>query len=322
MSAVSVIIPTFNRSHILPEAIESVLRQTYPRLELLIVDDGSTDDTGEVVSSFKDDRIRMIRHPKNAGVSTARNTGLAEAKGDFVSFLDSDDLWMPEKLALELSFLAEHRDADAIFTDLEFRTPDSSLSTVASCPEFSRFLGGVGPCDAVMVPQRVMYLCMLQEMPIRIPAATFRRERLRTDWKFREDWRSGEDWEFLLRFSRRHMWAYVNRLLVVARRGKDSTLACHQTADALFLTSMFIQEKRSLDDDPEAYAAVRRAIASHSDRLGYFYWEDGKTLLSMKAYLRGFRESGNVRLLYKALMRPIPRSFRAKVKQYVGPLGL
>jgi glycosyltransferase involved in cell wall biosynthesis len=321
MTAVSVIVPTFNRGYILPDAIKSVLAQTYPHFEIVVVDDGSTDDTIEVVAKFKDERIRVVRHSKNAGVSAARNTGLTSANGEFISFLDSDDLWAPDKLALELKFFAEHFDTDAIFSDAEFQGAGLTSSAVAGCAEFLRFLRGVGARDGVMVPPRAMYLCMLQEMPIRIQATTFRRERVQGGWRFREDWRSGEDWELLLRLARTLRFAYIDRPLVVMRSMSDSTLGRHQTADARFLTNMFIQEKRSLDSDPEARAAVRRAIASHSDRLGYFYWEDGETLLSMKAYLRGFRESGNVRLLYKALMRPIPRSFRAKVKEYVGPLA-
>jgi glycosyltransferase involved in cell wall biosynthesis len=97
---VSVVIPTYNRANILPRALESALAQTYDHLEVLVVDDGSTDNTAELVAQYAelDNRVRYLRQPQNAGVSAARNRGLREARGDFVAFLDSDDEWFPAKL--------------------------------------------------------------------------------------------------------------------------------------------------------------------------------------------------------------------------------
>lgn len=95
---VSVIIPTYNRAHLIPRAIQSVLSQTYRDFELIVVDDGSIDNTEEVVKSFDDERIRYIKHERNKGVASARNTGIKIAKGKYVAFLDSDDEWFPNKL--------------------------------------------------------------------------------------------------------------------------------------------------------------------------------------------------------------------------------
>ncbi len=98
MPAVSVIIPAYNCSVYLPEAIESVLTQTYTDIEIIVVDDGSTDDTPEVVAPYLD-RIRYIRQ-SNKGLPAARNTGIRASGGEFVALLDGDDSWLPEKLAL------------------------------------------------------------------------------------------------------------------------------------------------------------------------------------------------------------------------------
>ena len=95
---VSVIIPTYNRAHLVGRAIRSVLNQTYQDFELIVVDDGSTDNTGEVVRSFNDDRIKCIRHEENKGGGAARNTGIRAAWGEYIAFLDSDDEWLPENL--------------------------------------------------------------------------------------------------------------------------------------------------------------------------------------------------------------------------------
>jgi len=93
---VSVIIPTFNRGYIVAEAIESVLSQTYRDFEIIVVDDGSTDNTREVLEPYRD-RIRYF-YQENKGVAGARNKGIEESRGAFIAFLDSDDIWLPEKL--------------------------------------------------------------------------------------------------------------------------------------------------------------------------------------------------------------------------------
>ena len=98
MPTVSVILPTQNRAEMLKRAVKSVLAQTYQDLELMIVDDGSTDDTDEVIASFQDPRIRVVRHQKARGASAARNTGVAHSYGELIAFLDDDDEWLPTKL--------------------------------------------------------------------------------------------------------------------------------------------------------------------------------------------------------------------------------
>ena len=99
---VSVIIPTYNRSHLVGRAIQSVLNQTFTDFELIIVDDASTDNTKEVVESFNAPRIRYIRHEQNKGGGATRNTGIEAAYGEYIAFLDSDDEWLPRKLEKQL----------------------------------------------------------------------------------------------------------------------------------------------------------------------------------------------------------------------------
>jgi glycosyltransferase involved in cell wall biosynthesis len=102
---VTVIIPTFNRASIVGRAIRSVLGQTYPNWELFVVDDASTDGTEREVRNYSDKRITYIRLHQNRRVSAARNTGIRSAQGEYVSFLDDDDEWLPEKLAKEVEVL-------------------------------------------------------------------------------------------------------------------------------------------------------------------------------------------------------------------------
>ena len=103
---VSVIIPVYNRAVKVQRAIQSALAQTYAELEIIVVDDGSTDQTYQVVDAFQDARIKLVRQVHNLGAAAARNTGMRTASGKFIAWLDSDDEWKPEKLELQLAALS------------------------------------------------------------------------------------------------------------------------------------------------------------------------------------------------------------------------
>ena len=105
---VSIIMPSYNTAPYIEETIQSVLNQTYTNWELIIVDDCSTDNTDEVLETIKDDRIRCFKNEKNSGAAVSRNKALREAKGQWIAYLDSDDLWMPEKLEKQIEFMEEN----------------------------------------------------------------------------------------------------------------------------------------------------------------------------------------------------------------------
>ena len=107
---VSIITPSYNTAKFIGETIRSVQAQTYPNWEMIIVDDCSTDNTDEVVAEYRkaDDRIRYFKNEKNSGAAVSRNKALREAKGRWMAFLDSDDLWVPEKLEKQLKFMVEN----------------------------------------------------------------------------------------------------------------------------------------------------------------------------------------------------------------------
>ncbi|MGB7533081.1 MAG: glycosyltransferase [Halobacteriota archaeon] len=112
--AVSAIIPTYNRAHLIGRAVQSVLNQTYQDFEILIIDDGSTDNTEEIIKSFRDERIRHIRHERNKGAAAARNTGIKAARGEYIAFQDSDDEWYSNKLEEISKIIEERKDVDFI----------------------------------------------------------------------------------------------------------------------------------------------------------------------------------------------------------------
>ena len=110
MKLISVITPAYNSGSYIRNTIESVISQTYQNWEMLIVDDCSTDSTIQIAEEYskKDDRIKIIKHIKNQGVAAARNTALSEAKGEYIAFLDSDDMWMPQKLDVQYRFMEDN----------------------------------------------------------------------------------------------------------------------------------------------------------------------------------------------------------------------
>lgn len=113
--------PSYNTAKYIRDSINSVLAQTYDNWELIIIDDCSTDNTDEIVCSFNDNRIKYLRNEKNSGAAISRNKALKEAKGQFVAFLDSDDLWDPNKLEKQLKFM---KDNDYSFTYTDYSRID------------------------------------------------------------------------------------------------------------------------------------------------------------------------------------------------------
>ncbi|MEM6837285.1 MAG: glycosyltransferase [Cyanobacteria bacterium P01_C01_bin.120] len=127
MPKVSVIIPAYNAVAYLPQTINSVLRQTFTDYEVLIVDDGSSDNTADWAAQIRDSRVKLISQP-NQGAGAARNTGVKNAQGDCVAFLDADDLWEPTKLAKQVERLDQQPEVGLVHTWITIANPDGSLS--------------------------------------------------------------------------------------------------------------------------------------------------------------------------------------------------
>lgn len=122
---VSVLIPTYNRAYIIAASIDSVLAQTYQNVEIVVVDDGSTDDTPAVLEKYGS-RIRYI-FQQNAGLAAARNTGLAAARGEYIAFQDSDDIWLPNKLEMQMAVMREHPELSLVWTDMTSIDPGGNV---------------------------------------------------------------------------------------------------------------------------------------------------------------------------------------------------
>ena len=132
---VSIIMPSWNTEQFISETIQSVINQTYQNWELIIVDDCSTDNTDAVVASFKDDRIKYLHNDKNSGAALTRNKAMREARGEWIAFLDSDDLWTPDKLEKQVRFMNENSYVLSYTEYEKIDEEDNALNIYVTGPE-------------------------------------------------------------------------------------------------------------------------------------------------------------------------------------------
>lgn len=143
---ISVITPAYNAEDFIAETIDSVLNQTYEHWEMIIIDDCSTDGTVEKINTYTDDRITLIELKKNSGSGIARNRGIDAANGRFIAFLDSDDLWLPEKLENQLSFMMQHKVAFSFTEYARMKEDGSLLKSNIRAPETINYHGLLKHC--------------------------------------------------------------------------------------------------------------------------------------------------------------------------------
>jgi glycosyltransferase involved in cell wall biosynthesis len=315
---VSVIIRTYNRAYIVAEAIESALNQTYGDYEVLVVDDGSTDNTSEVVQRFRDPRLRYVRHERNQGVGAACNTGVAEARGELIAFLDSDDIWRPEKLERQVACMERHPEVDAVFSDIEIIDDTTTIpSLIATMSSFSKLLAKDRKQQEYVFSARQLYLCLLEEVPIKPTVLLLKREIFQKVGPFDLTALGCEDWEFLLRLSRVACFGYVDLVLGAQRRTPDAVHRKYWQQDRAFLISLFRREKVSLKEDRAAIAAINRGISTHCTNLGGSYLESGFKAKSISVYFRGFKETGEPVMLLRAATTILPMRLNTLLKRVV-----
>lgn len=201
MPKVSVIIPTYNRSKLVKEAVESVLAQTFKDLEVIVIDDGSTDDTRSVIQKIPDSRVKYY-YKENGGVATARNLGLQEAKGHYICFLDSDDLWPHNFLEIMLQKLQENPDYGATYCCRTLLYPN--------CTKVESYQKGY--CKSGWITEDLFKKTFIQTSTI-----CFRKTALQ-DFHFGESLRNAaEDSDAWLRLSTRIKFLFVPDVQIIWR---------------------------------------------------------------------------------------------------------
>ena len=204
---VSVVLPTYNRGDFVKEAIESVLAQTCTDFELIVVDDGSTDHTADVLKEFSS--LILLRHESNSGVSRARNLGIAKARGRYICFLDSDDLWTSRKLETQVRWMEARPDCQVCYTDEVWIRRGVRVNAMNKHRKYS---GDIF--------ERCLPLCIVSPSSV-----LMRLTALNEIGGFDETMEVCEDYDLWLRMSLEHAFDFIGEKLIIKSGGHDDQLS-------------------------------------------------------------------------------------------------
>lgn len=312
---VSVVIPTYNRGYCLQRCLDSVLSQSYQKTEVVLIDDGSEDDTEELVKRLfhSDSRIRYV-YQRNQGVSVARNHGLRLARGEFVALLDSDDVWIPWKLELQLAVMAHLPEVGMVWTDMEavdqtgtvcdpkylrrmyhaYRWfPDSASLFSGSCalssiaPNLSVLIGDV------LVSFGDIFSPLIMGNLVHTSTVLIRKNRLAQVGGFQERFRyTGEDYDFHLRTCREGPVAFVDVASIKYQIGGEDRLTRPQynafmAVHSLITIRPFLKNERSRISLPQSL--LNTMLGESYTWLGESLLDRGKQVASRRFLCRALR---------------------------------
>ncbi len=246
---ISVVIPTFNRAHCLREAIDSVLLQQYAPIELIVVDDGSTDDTPALLAAYGS-RLTVIRQA-NSGVSAARNAGIRAASGNLIAFLDSDDRWLPEKAACQAVFFQRHPEAMICQTEEIWIRNGIRVNPRRVHRK---------PSGWIFIPS--LALCLVSPS-----AVMMRRELFDAIGWFDESLPACEDYDLWLRTSLHYPIHCIDRPLIVKRGGHGDQLSAMPGLDRFriqAIVNILDRERLSADQHRAAVDTLRKKCAIYA----------------------------------------------------------
>ncbi len=232
---VSVIVPTYNRADLISYTLDSAIKQSYKNLEIIVIDDGSVDNTEEVVKAIGDPRICYICHPSNRGGSAARNTGIEVARGEYIAFLDSDDLWAPEKIELQLALIQRHLHPQKVVSytqRLVSFTRITNYTQLAITSESLRVVPEKGKGEAEAIAEYLF--CSDGE----IQTSTMMMHRsLGFATRFTPDLKKHQDWDFCFRLEANGaIFTFIKKPLVIwnadSRKDRVSQISDYRISES------------------------------------------------------------------------------------------
>lgn len=292
MPKVSVVIPTYNRVKLLDNSISSVLAQTYRDFELLVIDDCSTDNTADFVSSIGDERIKLIRNSSNKGIAGVRNIGVENSSGEYIAFLDDDDEWEPEKLGRQMNLL---------------KTGSANLG----CVYTGAFIvdSGGNPIR-ISVPQyrkRILSEILLRNFII-TSSVILRTECFERVGLFDETIPYGEDYDMWIRIAQEFEFDYVKDPLIRYRL-HQSSISGNNATIATGLGILLEKHKRAFASNPRAYS-------NHLLELGVAYCHVGRMKEGKRAFLSAIKSyKFDPRLYYNLAITILGAGVFIKLKQ-------
>ena len=280
MPTVSVIIPSYNRAHLLGKAIQSILNQTYQDFEIIVVDDGSKDNTEEVVRGFNDKRIRYIWHEVNKGGSAARNTGIKAARGEYIAFQDSDDEWLSQKLEKQMKVFEKVSPKVGVVYTGYWRLKGDKKTYI--------------PSSKVSQKEGDIHKILLEVNFVTTQAVVVKTECFERAGMFEEELRRLEDWELWIRISKYYHFKCIDEPLVVSYYTPGSISA---DESALIRARKLILEKHFEDTKKD-----RGLLAKHYRDIGLLLCSNGEMGQGRKYFI-------TVLKVYPLNIRPLLLAF-------------
>lgn len=292
---VSIVIPTYNCARYIGESVSSAIRQTYENVEVLVVDDGSTDNTAEVLRPYFN-KIRFIRQ-KNHGVSQARNTAIDMSSGEYIAFIDADDLWLPNKLEIQISFLERNKDVAGVCTD--FSTINSTGDVIMPrsikkhYPIFKRYKLAMEKIFSYHEQLSVhsgltkqnsefdvyygnIFKALFRGNFIKTSSFVVRKKDMLRIGGFNKNFHTQEDYEYWLRLAKEYELGYIDAPLTAWRKHDVQITRSDQTEDVILQSLAAIQniaiEARKILGEK----AVNQRLSEKYRSLGLIYLRNDK----------------------------------------------
>jgi glycosyltransferase involved in cell wall biosynthesis len=305
MPLFSVVIPTYNRAACVGRAIDSVLHQTFQDYELIVVDDGSTDDTGEVVRRYGD-RVMLVSQP-NRGVSAARNAGISRAAGEWVAFLDSDDEWLPGYLSKQAEVVSKYPElVGAVMNGLI----DPSDGTPHDWFEEVRLYQVLQNKSELVVPRG---FCTISDHNISfLQVCVFRRVALAATRLFDEAISVAEDWDIVAQVSLQGPMLFCCEIgaRIVRSEGDALSLSAHFWRSGIYTRLCWERVFARFFDEPrltvEEDRSLRKKSAANQRALANLYLRSGRTADARAQYRRAFAMDRSAFSLARLALSALP----------------
>lgn len=303
-SRISILMPVYKGERFIAQSIDSVLAQSYPDIELIIINDGSPDNSAAVIQPYlADPRVKYIEQ-QNAGVAAARNAGIRAAAGEYIAVLDQDDLWLPDKLARQLEYLDEHPEIALVHSNIHFiddvgeRIPDPEWAWVA-------------PTCGQVLPE------MVQRNSICTCTVLMRKRALEQAGLFRQELAPADDWDLWLRIAARHPIGFVDAVTAYYRvhQGNESRNLLKMQKAEIRVVETFIHEHPGAVGD----AITRTKLFSLYSEAARLLERSGRHAEARGYWLRAMRVQPVATIPYVALIwGALPTSQRRALAWYGG----
>jgi len=301
---ISTIIPTYNRAKLLKRALDSVLSQDWPNQEVIVVDDGSTDNTAEVLAAYGD-RIKLVKQ-ENAGPSAARNVGIEMARGEWIAFMDSDDEWLPNKLTMQMRYALKHPRYAMIYCDMS-EVVDGQLV-------YQSYLKNGNYSH---VGQGQIYKNLLHEYFIFTPTVLVKKEVFLDVGYFDTSMRLAEDRELWLRIAYRWQIGFLDHVLVLRHRHSEN-LTANRYLYNIYHVELFekiFKFNVKNNSDKEIMKIVKNQLRRRYIWAGTDFLNSGEKKLARKMVLCSLKFGVNFESATLIFLSIFPDYFIGKIKK-------